>query len=100
MHEITTQLNKARAAEKARLRATLVAGGALLGLLEGDPEAWLKGGARPGSLTDDEIEAMIARRIEARRNRDFATADNIRDELLAQGIHLEDGPGGTSWRRG
>ncbi len=100
LHEITTQLNKARAAEKARLRATLVAGGALLGLLEGDPEAWLKGGARPGSLTDDEIEAMIARRIEARRNRDFATADNIRDELLAQGIHLEDGPGGTSWRRG
>jgi len=100
LHEITTRLNKAKVGEKAPLRATLVVGGALLGLLESDPETWLKGGERPDGLTDGEIEEMIARRVEARKNRDFVTADQIRDELIAQGIHLEDGPGGTSWRRG
>jgi cysteinyl-tRNA synthetase len=74
--------------------ATLKASAALLGLLEGSTEEWFRGGA-----DEDAIESRIAERAEAKASRDFATADRIRDELKAEGIILEDGPGGTTWRR-
>jgi cysteinyl-tRNA synthetase len=50
--------------------------------------------------SDDEIEAMIAARTAARQSKDFAEADRIRDELSGQGILLEDGAEGTTWKRG
>ncbi len=70
----------------------------LLGLLQADPEGYLKGGTESGYA--EAIEALIARRAEARKNRDFAEADRIRDELAAQGVVIEDSAGGTTWRRG
>jgi cysteinyl-tRNA synthetase len=65
-----------------------------LGLLQSSPVQWFQGD-RDGS----EIEARIAERAAAKKDRDFAAADRIRDELKADGIILEDGPGGTTWRR-
>jgi cysteinyl-tRNA synthetase len=67
---------------------------ALLGLLQSSAEEWFRGGADEGA-----IEARIAERAEAKKARDFATADRIREELKAEGIVLEDGPGGTTWRK-
>ncbi|HVM23399.1 MAG TPA: cysteine--tRNA ligase [Sphingomicrobium sp.] len=67
---------------------------ALLGLLESSADDWFRGGA-----DETAIEARIAERAEAKKNRDFAAADRIRDELKADGIVLEDGPAGTTWRR-
>ena len=74
--------------------AVLKASAALLGLLPGNADEWFRGGADEAAL-----EARIAERAAAKKARDFSAADRIRDELKAQGIVLEDGPGGTTWRR-
>jgi cysteinyl-tRNA synthetase len=64
-------------------------------LLTSSSEEWFRG----GDFDRTAIESRIAERSDAKKNRDFATADRIRDELKAEGIVLEDGPGGTTWRR-
>ena len=99
LHETATRLNRATApAEMAAARATLLADGALLGLLQQSPVAWLQG-AGPAGMSAAEIEAKIAERIAARKAKDFARADQIRQDLIAKGVILEDGPKGTTWRR-
>lgn len=73
----------------------------VLGFLGRDPEAWFRGGSgRAAAGGDDaEVDALVAARTAARKARDFAESDRIRDALLARGIVLEDGAGGTTWKR-
>ena len=95
VHELVTALNKAENhGTSAALKGALLAAGNLLGLAQDDPESWFQGDAG-----DAEIDGLIERRNQARRDKDFAEADRIRDELAARGIVLEDGAGGTTWRR-
>ncbi len=100
-------LDAGRDGEAVALGAALRETGAIFGVLEGDPsetlEQWRSGRAAEAGLSDAEIEAILERRREARKARDFAAADEARDELLALGIDLKDHPDGTtSWtlRRG
>jgi cysteinyl-tRNA synthetase len=97
LHDLAGQANRATdAAEKARIKGELMAGGALLGLMQQPVANWFQGG---DDLDSEAIAAMIVQRVEARKNKDFAESDRIRDALAEQGIILEDGPDGTTWKR-
>ncbi len=71
----------------------------VVGLLQQDPEVYLQGGLAGQGLAADTIEALIVERAQAKKDRDFGRADGIRDELKAQGVVLDDGREGTTWRR-
>ncbi len=78
------------------LAGELLADGELIGLLVQSPEAWFKGAAGDD---DAAIDALVAERDQARADRNFARADELRDQLQTMGIELEDGAGSTRWRR-
>ena len=83
-------------AEGAIQAAALRKGGELLGVLQADPESWFQGAA--DADLKDRIEGLIAARIEARKSKNFAEADRIRDELTALNVEVMDGPTGATWR--
>ncbi len=100
LHETATALNKASdTGERQRLKADLLGAGSALGLLANDPEAWFRGTASADGPSEAEIESLIAERTDARRQKDFARADRIRDDLAERGVVLEDSAEGTTWRR-
>lgn len=96
LHETLGNLNKAETKEeRIKYKSELLANAYMLGLLYNDAESWFKGAASD----DAEIEALIAKRAEAKKNKDWATADAIRNELKERGIVLEDSPAGTTWKK-
>ena len=121
LFDLAREINRQRAAgdqSACGLAGALKELAGILGLLQDDPEAYLKG--KPvvvranvgnatatglpanvifGSLSENQIDELIQQRLETRKNKNWAEADRIRDELKAQGIILEDGPSGTTWRR-
>ena len=100
LHRLAGEVNRAGdEASRARASAALCGSGALLGLLQTDPEAWFRGAGLDGGMSDAEIEALIAARAAARAQRDFAEADRIRAAMAVDGIALEDTAEGTLWRR-
>ena len=91
LFELASEVNRSQSAERAGLLKAL---GGLLGLLQTDPTTYLQSGA---GLDDDAIQAQIQARADAKKAKNFAEADRIRNELLAQGIVLKDSATGTTW---
>jgi len=102
LFDLVRELNKAKAstAESSSLLAKeLVVLAEQLGLLAQDPEYFLKNSVVNDGISEGEIESLIADRIQARKDKDFAKSDEIRDALADQGITLLDTREGTSWTR-
>ncbi|MCK7595390.1 cysteine--tRNA ligase [Pseudomarimonas salicorniae] len=95
--QLGAELRRAETDEARReAAARLLAGGRALGLLQQAPQAWF---ARGADTDDARIDALVAERSAAKKARDFARADALRDQLAAEGILLEDTPQGVRWRR-
>jgi cysteinyl-tRNA synthetase len=93
---LASALNKSEdPEEQAALKGQLLASGALMGLLQADPDRWFRGDEDDAA----EIDALVAARTAARAAKDWAEADRVRAELTVRGIEIMDGAGGSTWRR-
>jgi len=106
LFDLAREINRLRTEDEAaaaRLGASLRQLGELLGLLQTNPETFLRGSGEGGegasALTAEQIEALIAERATARKAKQWAEADRIRNLLQEGGVVLEDTPKGTTWRR-
>lgn len=99
LRQLARELNKAEGEQKAVFKSLLLKAGELVGLLQQDPEQWFTDSGKAGEISADEIEALIAERVQAKKDKNFARADQIRESLKAQGVVLEDSRDGTQWRR-
>jgi cysteinyl-tRNA synthetase len=96
LFDLANEVNRSRSPADAGLLKSL---GSLLGLLQRDPVAFLQAGPAQDDWTAEKIESAIEARATAKKAKNFAEADRIRDELKAAGVVLEDGPQGSTWRR-
>ena len=100
LFDMAREINRLRETDQqaaAALAARLKELGSVLGVLQMDPDAFLQTGAQ-GKVNAAEVEALIAARLQARAEKNWAESDRIRDQLTAMGVVLEDGKGGTTWR--
>ena len=99
LYRLAKAANQAQGAEQQSLMAELAGLADILGLLQQDPEQWFTVARGDDQLTAEQIEAQIQARQQAKQDRDFAKADQIRQQLLDAGVILEDSREGTQWRR-
>ena len=103
LFDLVREINRLRSEEgdrAAALASELRRLGGVLGILQDDPEHYLRGGVEESGLSDDQIDGLIRQRHTAKAEKNWVEADKIRDQLKDQGVVLEDGPQGTTWRRG
>ncbi len=104
LFELVREINRVRDGDEAKaagLAAALRRLGGMLGILREESEQYLHSGTGSGEgVNDNEIDTLIQQRLDARKEKDWAEADRIRDRLQEAGILLEDGARGTTWRRG
>jgi len=99
LHQLAKELNKADDADKPVIKSLLLKGANLMGLLLDDVESWFTETAGDEGISPEEIERLIAERLQARTDKNWGRGDEIRDQLKEQGVILEDGAGTTKWKR-
>jgi len=103
LFDLAREINRAKTdgnGQQHALASLLRYLGGIIGLLQSDPELYLKSQAGQGAgLTDAEVDALVEQRWQARQRKDWAEADRIRDQLLDAGIEIEDATEATRWRR-
>lgn len=103
LYDLVREINSARRgdnlAHALELAAELKAMGRILGICQAPPEQFFQGAGSDGGISAEDVEEMIRRRLDARKNKNFALSDEIRDTLKEQGIILEDSKDGTTWKR-
>ena len=101
LYRLAKEMHGAAGDAKAQLHSQLMGLANLMGLLQQDPEQWFKQarGGNGDAISETEIEALIAKRLQAKADKDYAGADQVREDLLAMGVVLEDSREGTTWRR-
>ncbi len=102
LFEMAREVNRLRETDlpaAAALAARLKVLAGVLGVLQMEPDAFLQAGAA-SKVDAAEVDALIAARLQARAEKNWAESDRIRDQLAAMGVVLEDGKGGTTWRLG
>lgn len=100
LHHLAKQMNQFQADDTRKLKGELLRIAGLMGLLQQDPESWFTQSRGGEEISAEEIEALIAERQQAKLDKSYARADEIREELKAKGVLLEDSRDGTKWRRG
>jgi cysteinyl-tRNA synthetase len=100
LHKLARAMNAAEADQLAEAKGRLLAVAGLMGLLQQDPEQWFTHSRGGSDISAEEIEVLIAKRNQAKADKDYAGADGVREELKAKGVVLEDSREGTKWRRG
>lgn len=98
MYDLVKAINSSEKTQAEALAAELKAMANILGILQVEPEVFLKG-SQSGGLSDEQIDAYIQERIDAKLNKDWARADELRNLLQDEGVVLEDSKEGTTWRR-
>ena len=100
LHKLAREMNAADGDALAEAKGRLLAVAGLMGLLQQDPEQWFTHSRGGSDISAEEIEVLIAKRNQAKADKDYAGADGVREELKALGVVLEDSREGTKWRRG
>jgi cysteinyl-tRNA synthetase len=100
LHKLAREMNGADGNSVSEAKGRLLAVAGLMGLLQQDPEQWFTHSRGGTDISAEEIEVLIAKRNQAKADKDYAGADGVREELKAMGVVLEDSREGTKWRRG
>ncbi len=98
LHALRDSASQMKGEARAEAIKQLASAGRLMGFFSARPQDWFKGATSDGPSAE-EIDALLVERAEARAAKDFAKSDQIRDDLTAQGVTIEDGPDGATWRR-
>ena len=99
IHALAGALHKAERNQRPALKARILAAGNLLGILGQDPQAWLQGATTADAISAQDVEALITERDDAKLAKNYARADEIREQLAAAGVVVEDSREGTRWKR-